>query len=119
MALKADNSDSPETNPTMLVSSPEEMVEWEEVEFTMIPYRETVSIFRPINFFLHFQNSLEQINLAATKEWSLEQIIAKMKTAWKELNFGLIYRDQSVGIFSYFFEFSEFLSSKTFYKPQV
>ena len=30
MALKADNSDSPETNPTMLVSSPEEMVEWEE-----------------------------------------------------------------------------------------
>jgi phenylpropionate dioxygenase-like ring-hydroxylating dioxygenase large terminal subunit len=40
MALKADNSDSPETNPTMLVSSPEEMVEWEEVEKTVVIFGE-------------------------------------------------------------------------------
>ena len=40
MALKADNSDSPETNPTMLVAGPEEMVAWEEVEKKVVVFGE-------------------------------------------------------------------------------
>ncbi len=40
MALKANDSDNPETNPTMLVASPEELVEWKEVEKKVVIYGE-------------------------------------------------------------------------------
>ena len=40
MALKANDSDDPETNPTMLVASPEDMVEWKEVEKKVVIFGE-------------------------------------------------------------------------------
>ena len=40
MALKATDSENPETNPTMLVASPEDMVEWEEVDKHVVIFGE-------------------------------------------------------------------------------
>ena len=40
MALKANDSDDPETNPTMLVASPEDMVEWKEVDKHVVIFGE-------------------------------------------------------------------------------
>jgi phenylpropionate dioxygenase-like ring-hydroxylating dioxygenase large terminal subunit len=40
MALRATDSENPETNPTMLVASPEDMVEWKEVDKHVVIFGE-------------------------------------------------------------------------------